>query len=168
MIVVSIISVLAAIALPSFSKMSCRAKQSEAKGNLRAAMAALQAFRAEYDGTDIAHASTGEGCPGIEFPSTAGVSESPIGFQVRGGSTGYSYQLLYDASTGTDGEQAKILAVAFGCRPNNITDYFISWEFFSCPNNNCMIGVSMSAPHRPIIGSSGDAVQLGTDSCSLL
>ena len=49
MIVVSIIGILAAIAIPNFMKFQSRSKQSEAKANLKALFAAEKAFIQEKD-----------------------------------------------------------------------------------------------------------------------
>ncbi len=49
MIVLAIIGILAAIALPNFIKFSCRAKQSEAKTLLKAIVVAEQSYRGEFD-----------------------------------------------------------------------------------------------------------------------
>ena len=49
MIVVAIIGILAMIAIPNFIKFQCRAKQSEAKGNLKALFQAQKSYFAEYD-----------------------------------------------------------------------------------------------------------------------
>lgn len=49
MIVVAIIGILAAIAVPNFIKFQCRSKQSEAKGNLKALYVTQESFRAEND-----------------------------------------------------------------------------------------------------------------------
>ena len=49
MIVVAIIGILAAIAIPNFVKFQCRSKQSEAKGNLKALYVSQESYRAEAD-----------------------------------------------------------------------------------------------------------------------
>src|SRR5438132_3208834 len=49
MIVVAIIGILAAIAIPNFIKFQARSKQSEAKANLKAAFTAEKAFFQEKD-----------------------------------------------------------------------------------------------------------------------
>ncbi len=49
MIVVAIIGILAMIAIPNFIKFQCRAKQSEAKSNLKALFQAQKSWFAEYD-----------------------------------------------------------------------------------------------------------------------
>ena len=49
MIVVAIIGILAAIAIPNFIKFQARSKQSEAKANLKAAFTAEKAYIQEKD-----------------------------------------------------------------------------------------------------------------------
>ncbi len=49
MIVVAIIGILASIAVPAYSRMTCRAKQSEAKSVLKAVVVAEESYRGEYD-----------------------------------------------------------------------------------------------------------------------
>src|SRR5256885_12636669 len=55
MIVVAIIGILAAIAIPNFLKFQCKSKQSEAKTNLSGIFTAEKAFFGEYNtyGTDL-------------------------------------------------------------------------------------------------------------------
>ena len=59
MIVVAIIGILAAIAIPNFVKFSCRSRTSEAKIMLKHVSVAQEAYRAEFDiyvpsaGTDL-------------------------------------------------------------------------------------------------------------------
>ena len=52
MIVVAIIGILAAIAIPNFIRFQTRAKQSEAKSNLKAIFTAVKSVTAENDGAD--------------------------------------------------------------------------------------------------------------------
>jgi len=49
MIVVAIIGILAAIAIPNFIRFQARAKQSEAKGNLKSVFTAQRSYYQEYD-----------------------------------------------------------------------------------------------------------------------
>ncbi len=49
MIVVAIIGILAAIAIPNFMNYQCKAKQSEAKSNLGTIRTNQEAYRAEHD-----------------------------------------------------------------------------------------------------------------------
>jgi type IV pilus assembly protein PilA len=78
MIVVAIIGILAAIAIPNFVKFQCRSKQSEAKGNLKALYVAQESYRAEFD-TYLA--SCGGGCNG----------SNSIGFTPKGTKIRYTY-----------------------------------------------------------------------------
>ena len=49
MIVVAIIGVLAAIAVPAYQRMVCRAKQSEAKSTLKQIVVGEESYRGEFD-----------------------------------------------------------------------------------------------------------------------
>jgi type IV pilus assembly protein PilA len=49
MIVVAIIGILAAIAVPNFVKFQCRSKQSEAKTNLKSMLVAYESYFSEFD-----------------------------------------------------------------------------------------------------------------------
>ena len=81
MIVVAIIGILAAIAIPNFVKFQCRSKQSEAKGNLKAVYVAQEAYRGEYD--------------------TYWGTLSETGFVPKGAKIRYSYTITAAASTFT-------------------------------------------------------------------
>ena len=77
MIVVAIIGILAAIAIPNFVKFQCRSKQSEAKGNLKALYVAQESYRAEFDKyvTDC-----GAGC---NIGNTNDIGFAPKGSKIR-------------------------------------------------------------------------------------
>ena len=77
MIVVAIIGILAAIAIPNFIKFQCRSKQSEAKGNLKALYVAEESYRAEQD-KYLA----------LTSPGTAA---NAMGFQPKGNKIRYNY-----------------------------------------------------------------------------
>ena len=83
MIVVAIIGILAAIAIPNFVKFQCRSKQSEAKGNLKALYVAQEAYRSERD---IYAGCTASGATGTC------AATNMIGFSPKGKSR-YSYQV---------------------------------------------------------------------------
>ena len=80
MIVVAIIGILAAIAIPNFMNYQCKAKQSEAKANLGNIRTAEEAYRAEYD--------------------TYSSSTGNIGFALSGNAK-YAYTIAAGASTFT-------------------------------------------------------------------
>lgn len=84
MIVVAIIGILAAIAVPNFVKFQCRAKQSEAKGNLKALYVSQEAFRAESD----TYASMADIKAGSA--SLSGITNK-MGFVPKGGKLRYTY-----------------------------------------------------------------------------
>ncbi|MBI1949161.1 MAG: prepilin-type N-terminal cleavage/methylation domain-containing protein [Deltaproteobacteria bacterium] len=79
MIVVAIIGILAAIAIPNFVKFQCRSKQSEAKGNLKALYVAEEAYRGEFD----TYLATG----------------SAIGFIPKGTKIRYTYAIAGNTAT---------------------------------------------------------------------
>jgi type IV pilus assembly protein PilA len=89
MIVVAIIGILAAIAVPNFIKFQCRSKQSEAKGNLKALYVSQESTRAEFDTyraiTAIAADTTGTNA------AARSTSTSPIGWIPKGAKLRYGY-----------------------------------------------------------------------------
>lgn len=91
MIVVAIIGILAAIAIPNFVKFQCRSKQSEAKGNLKALYTAEEAYRAEGDTyVDIPVMADGTA------PITA---TNAVGFQPIGAKRRYAYSAVGGGAT---------------------------------------------------------------------
>ena len=92
MIVVAIIGILAAIAIPNYAKFTCRAKQSEAKSALRTLHVAEEAYRSEY--TDYLHGNEAE--------------IALMGFVVTG------QNKRYDIEVSNNGGPATFLAVARG------------------------------------------------------
>ncbi len=89
MIVVAIIGILAAIAIPNFVKFQCRSKQSEAKGNLKALYVSEESYRAESD--------TYAGMNAISEGNKD--STNLIGFQPKGAKIRYTYQATGATST---------------------------------------------------------------------
>ncbi len=81
MIVVAIIGILAAIAIPNFVKFQCRSKQSEAKGNLKAIYVSEESYRAEAD--------------------TYGTNTTVIGFQPKGNKIRYVYTIAASTNSNT-------------------------------------------------------------------
>ncbi len=49
LVMLPMVGIMAAIAIPNFVKFQCKSKQSEAKGNLKALYVAEESFRAEFD-----------------------------------------------------------------------------------------------------------------------
>jgi type IV pilus assembly protein PilA len=88
MIVVAIIGILAAIAIPNFVKFQCRSKTSEAKGNLKALYVAEESYRAEND-TYVDNCDTGCGRN----------STNQIGFSPKGNKIRYDYDVTGSSQT---------------------------------------------------------------------
>jgi type IV pilus assembly protein PilA len=78
MIIVAIIGILAAIAIPNFMNYQCKAKQSEAKSNLGTIRTMQEAYYAEYD--------------------TYADDTGKIGFEVRGDKERYDYSVEVDGT----------------------------------------------------------------------
>lgn len=92
MIVVAIIGILAAIAIPNFVKFQCRSKQSEAKGNLKALYVSEESYRAEGD-KYLALTTT-------EVPGgTATLGTNALGFQPKGTKRRYAYSAAVTGTT---------------------------------------------------------------------
>jgi type IV pilus assembly protein PilA len=73
-VILPMVGIQAAIAIPNFVKFQCRSKQSEAKGNLKALYVGEESFRADKDRYSM------------------GLSE--IGFTPRGAKIRYEYRIL--------------------------------------------------------------------------
>lgn len=86
MIVVAIIGILAAIAIPNFVKFQCRSKQSEAKTNLKALYVAEEAYRGEYD---------------LYVPITDNTTSNFAGWNPKGAKIRYNYSAVGANSTFT-------------------------------------------------------------------
>jgi type IV pilus assembly protein PilE len=93
MLVVAVIAILAAIAIPSYLGIQKRAARSEAKANLEAIALALEGVMAERNNYGSAGVYTyvcGEGCLKKSF----GLPEAPIGTIANlGGGYEYDYQI---------------------------------------------------------------------------
>ena len=91
MIVVAIIGILAAIAIPNFVKFQCRSKQSEAKSNLKAMYVAEESYRGEYDTYAVV--------PTIADAAAAATAANDPGWAPKGQKIRYSYVATAAAAT---------------------------------------------------------------------
>lgn len=104
MIVVAIIGILAAIAIPNFLQYQLKAKTTEAKTNLGAIKTSQVAFKAEWDGfinCGLTLANPDE----VKHPFTPGLTNAgfdSIGF-VASGDVYYSYEVLVGDNTAATG-----------------------------------------------------------------
>ena len=91
MIVVAIIGIVAAIAVPNYEKMSCHAQQAEAKA---AANKIIQLADTHLEDVDAATA------PAITFDAPCGTAfpNNVLGFDVKGTTRRYRYRLVKAAS----------------------------------------------------------------------
>ena len=103
MIVVAIIGILAAIAVPNFVKFQCRSKQSEARGNLKALYVAQESFKAEFDSYGTVTLINGA--------AAARLATNNIGFAPKGDRLRYRYEANQNGATGT---AANFSAAALG------------------------------------------------------
>ncbi len=112
MIVVAIMAILAAIAIPSFLRFSMRAKTAEATSNLAAIRTAQESYRAEEDKYLVCAENPGIMVgPGASTPRawTAGTAFETIGFEPDG-NVRYSYRV----DAGAAGITLEFSAVATG------------------------------------------------------
>jgi len=84
MIVVAIIGILAAIAIPNFQRFQAKSKQSEAKANLKAIYVAQKAHAATTD-------TYGDQGTTIPTRNTAGTMFTSIGYAIEGSNNLYNY-----------------------------------------------------------------------------
>jgi len=87
MIVVAIIGILAAIAIPNFMNYQCKAKQSEVKSNLGNIRTAQEAYFAEYDWYGTTSAAIGFSAKGTPRYTYSYSGRSSTAFIVTGSST---------------------------------------------------------------------------------
>jgi type IV pilus assembly protein PilA len=124
MIVVAIIGILAAIAIPNFIRFQLRAKSSEGKTNLAAIRTAEEGYNAEF-GTYVAATVVPTAVPGtskVTWPGTAG------GFDTMGwspeGDVYFQYQVVVNPTTGASNEfQAAAIADIDGNSTNQLWAY---------------------------------------------
>jgi type IV pilus assembly protein PilA len=83
MIVVAIIGILAAIAIPNFVKFQCRSKQSEAKTNLKAMYVSQESYYGEYDTFLNIGPCTADECMTVA---------NPAGWAAKGQKIRYAYE----------------------------------------------------------------------------
>lgn len=116
MIVVAIIGVLAAIAVPNFQRFQAKAKQSEAKGNLASIYTAQKAFQGEWqtyfaDFRDIGFRPEGQLKYDVGFAG-AGAITTPANYT---GPSGSGVQAATQFTTTNAAVCGTVAAPVFGC-----------------------------------------------------
>jgi prepilin-type N-terminal cleavage/methylation domain-containing protein len=124
MVVTSIIGVLAALSLPSYSKFICRARQSEIKINVQIVQVAVTAWLPEHD-TGGPFAATYNGCLGT------GPATNDLGIAFKGKSR-YSYDLDYGPDLG-GGLGRGFVATVTGCDSSMTGDLWTFNDNLSAP-----------------------------------
>ena len=102
MIVIAIIGILAAIAIPNFVKFQCRSKQSEARSSLKAIYTAEEAYRAEYDTYTWFSGGCSRACSTQRQQSDL----NPMHFNVKGNKFRYNYTVPYTTGAQTGNANA--------------------------------------------------------------
>ena len=99
MIVVAIIGILAAVAIPAFSRYQAKSKTSEASINLAAIATSEIAYQAEFDTFILAGPNPAGVTPGQRTPwIVAGVGFQNIGFAPKDAAVYYAYQVTAAAA----------------------------------------------------------------------
>ena len=100
MIVVAIIGILAAVAIPNFRNYQLKSKESEAKVNLAAIGVAQEAYFAEFDEYATLQASPSTGVPsGTKGTWTGGAGYDNVGFTPKDTAVYYQYSTTAASST---------------------------------------------------------------------
>jgi len=98
MIVVAIIGILAAIAIPNFLRFQLKAKSSEGKVNLAAIRTAEESYLAEY-GTYVTAAATPTTAPSTVKQAWPAAASPPAGFDIMGWSPEGAVYFQYSTTT---------------------------------------------------------------------
>ena len=117
MIVIAIIGILAAIAIPNFLNYQCKAKQSEAKSNLGNIRTSEEAYFAEFD-----------------IYATGGTAIGAIGFSPKGAAR-YGYSVVVNPLN-ADGYQARAEGLAAMTNANGQDIWTITEEGILDNENN--------------------------------
>jgi prepilin-type N-terminal cleavage/methylation domain-containing protein len=98
MVVITIIGVLAGIAVPRFQTFRARSQQAEAKSGLNGLYLSMQAFQTNYNSFCVSEAGGTCNNNAAADPVATGrlVAMDGIGFRTGGGQTRYQYALISD------------------------------------------------------------------------
>ena len=121
MIVVAIIGILAAIAIPNFLRYQLKSKTAEARTNIGAIKTSQEAFRAEFDGYITAAAHPAAAPSDVKTPWVGNLGFNAIGY-APAGNVYYQYEVVAAggtnvpniAGTGQQGQSGAFAVSALG------------------------------------------------------
>ena len=146
MVVVAIIGILAAIAVPNFVKFQCRSKQSEARGNLKAMYVAQESYKAEFDSYGTVGAIDGQ--------AAAQTATNQIGFVPKGNRLRYIYSATSNAPTTGTAAQFDGTATGGTTDTNEMTgDLWTVSELNDVCNSAIARGVACTPTNRTLVNS---------------
>jgi len=148
MIVVAIIGILAAIAIPNFLRFQLKAKTSEGKTNLAAIRTSEQSFYSEYgryvSSTGAGPALTAVGSAKTGFVSTAGFTT--LGWSPEG-------QVYFSYAVGSDVLGTGFLATAQAdINANNVDQ---TWAYNRLGAGSSQMPIGAGSGHTCVIGAAG-------------
>ncbi|MCA2962069.1 MAG: hypothetical protein IOD12_17595, partial [Silvanigrellales bacterium] len=147
--VVTIIGILAGVAVPKFQTFKARAQQTEAKSGLNGVYLAQQAYMANY--SDFAPVAAAFG----NLYTTAGVkgaAANTIGFAISGTRPKYSYSIVSEAETNAQAARWAAMAVSNAPLGTNGADVKvfdaqrINTNKWACSAYDGVAGIPATAP----------------------
>ena len=149
MVVVGIIGLLAAIAVPQFSKFQARARQSEAKTLAASIFTGEKSYSAEWNAYTASMSEAGVGMTGnkLRYNGQVGAAAAACtGGQPAGAPPG-AFQTVFAASTGAAYDAAAFpawapVATNINTCVNNVDPKTFTAEIFGNPNNSATSAVA--------------------------
>jgi len=158
MIVVAIIGILAAIAIPNFLRFQLKSKSSEGKVNLAAIRTAEESYRAEFD-TYVADAQTPAAAPGQAKQAWPAVP--PVGFDTIGWAPEGQVYFVYAVAVGGVGNAQYTADAMADIDGDAVTQV---WAYGSAPaGGGAIAGVQGCTPGTdnqvvPCVAGSGNSI----------
>lgn len=148
MVVVGIIGLLAAIAVPQFAKFQARARQSEAKALLSTIFTAEKTFFSEWNGYTASMSNAGAGMTGnkLRYDGRVGAGAACTG-TYPAGAPGDASVTVFAASTGAAYDGGCTTPAGTGGACDNGATRTFTGSVYGNPNNNIpAAGAAMTTP----------------------
>lgn len=140
MIVVAIIGILAAVAIPKFADLVTKSKEAAVKGNLGAVRSAVSIYYGDSEGVHPANLFTGLTAANRYMPSVAGISSlGKFEIPSHSGNIGHSGGVYSNASAAN--------AVVVGATPAAATDATGPLLYLNVNTNNLIGEVYINCTH---------------------